>query len=307
MPLITDSLRLLSEPTRLRLLLMLEAAELTVAELQEIMSMKQSRISSQLALLKNAGLVDGRRSGKNSLYSLTAQGSRLRELLRAAGGDLPEKSHDERALALVLLKRTDKARAYFDALAGKFGRSYVPGRSWKGLAEALLHLVPSHWTIADLGAGEGTLAQLLARRAHRVYAVDSSEQMIAYGTRVAAENGFPNLEYLRGDLDDPPLPAHSVDLVLMSQALHHAQRPAFAIKNAFRILKPGGKIVILDLLCHDFEKARELYAHVWLGFGEAELLGFLEDAGFTTSQVSIVDKEASPPYFQTILGIAEKS
>lgn len=302
---IIESLRLLSEPTRLRLLLLLDRAELTVAELQEILSMKQSRISTHLSLLKNAGLVQVRRSGKNSLYSFDPGAAGLRGVLREGGDELPEARRDRQALDLTLRNRADRTRAYFDQLAGKFGRSYCPGRSWKGLAEALLLLMPRQ-TVADLGAGEGTFSQLLARRAEKVIAVDSSEKMVAYGSRVAAENGCANLEYRLGDLESPPLADGEVNLAFFSQALHHAQQPPRAVSEAFRITRPGGRIVILDLLKHGFEQARELYADVWLGFAPAELYGFLDDAGFTDIHISTVDRETEPPHFQTLMAVASR-
>ncbi len=157
MPSILDSLRLLADPLRVRIALLLDQEELSVAELQEILSMGQSRISTHLAQLKRAGLAEDRRSGKNSLYRLRdADASReLLALLRKA--DVPEVAADARALQLTLRKRADKTRAYFDELAGKFGRHYVPGRSWKGLAETLLQLMPP-LDIADLGAGEGSFS-----------------------------------------------------------------------------------------------------------------------------------------------------
>lgn len=302
---VLESLRLLSEPTRLRLLLLLDRAELTVAELQEILGMKQSRISTHLALLKNAGLVQARRVGKNSLYSFDPHAAGLRDVLREGGNELADARRDRQALELALRNRADTARAYFDQLAGKFGRSYCPGRSWKGLAEALLLLMPRQ-IVADLGAGEGTFSQLLARRAERVIAVDSSEKMVAFGARVAAENGFTNLEYRLGDLESPPIADGEVDLSFLSQALHHAQQPARAVSEAYRITRPGGRIVILDLLKHSFEQARELYADVWLGFAPAELYGFLEDAGFTGIHISTVDRESEPPHFQTLMAVASR-
>ena len=303
---ILESLRLLTEPTRLRLLLLLDRAELTVAELQEILSMKQSRISTHLALLKSAGLVQVRRVGKNSLYSFDPRGSGLRDVLRGGAEELGEARRDRQALELTLRKRADITRAYFDQLAGKFGRSYCPGRGWKGLAEALLLLMPRQ-IIADLGAGEGTFSQLLARRAEKVIAVDSSEKMVACGTRIAAENGCTNLEYRHGDIESLPVANAAVHLAFFSQALHHAQQPAQAVREAFRITMPGGRIVILDLLKHTFEQARELYADVWLGFAEAEIYGFLDDAGFRDIHISVVDRESEPPHFQTLMAVAAKA
>lgn len=144
MPGFLTSLKLLSDPTRIRILRLLRDQELSVAELQEILAMGQSRISTQLAQLKKEGLVEDRRSGKNILYGvIEAKGSdrqvlqRLFDIVEAGAEEIPEAERDRQALALALRKRTDKSRAYFDQLAGKFGRKYVPGRSWKGLAETL--------------------------------------------------------------------------------------------------------------------------------------------------------------------------
>lgn len=267
--------------------------------------MKQSRISTQLGLLKNAGLVQARRSGKNSIYGLGPVSPPLRTLLRESSPELPETFQDRQALKLVLRKRSDTARIYFDQLAGRFGRSYLPGRSWKALAESLLLLMAPK-VIADLGAGEGTFSQLLAQRADRVIAVDSSPKMVEYGSQLARENGFPNLEYRLGDLEEPPIDDASIDLVFLSQSLHHAARPDRALLEAFRITRPGGRIVVLDLLKHEFEQARELYADLWLGFAEVELQGFLDQAGFRNVLVRTVDRESEPPHFQTLLGMGDR-
>jgi ubiquinone/menaquinone biosynthesis C-methylase UbiE/biotin operon repressor len=295
---ILKSLRVLADESRVRLLLLLEKEELSVAELQEILSMGQSRISMHLSQLKQAGLVADRKAGKNSLYRFT--GGELTDLIHAAGKEITEAAEDAKALELVLNKRQDKMRAYFDELAGKFGRNYVPGRSWKALAEMLLQLMPP-MVIADLGAGEGTFSQLLAQRAERVIAVDNSAKMVEFGTQLARANGTVNLEYRQGDLESPPIEDAGVDLAFFSQSLHHAIHPQRAVEAAYRILKPGGKIVILDLKKHTFEEAREMYADTWLGFSEVELKGFLEHAGFEQVQSWIVDREKQAPGFETML------
>ena len=304
---IVKSLRLLADETRLRMLLLLQKEELSVVELQEILGMGQSRISGHLAHLREAGLVLDRRAGKNIYYALTSAASRteLAPILHACADELPEAARDAKALRLLLKKRQDKAREYFNQLAGRFGRTYCPGRTWDGLAHMLLALVPE-MVIADLGAGEGTLSQLLAKRAKKVIAVDNSEKMVEFGAELAARHGFKNLEYRFGDIEEPPIRADAIDLAILSQALHHAGSPARAVAAAHRILKPGGRIAILDLLQHQFEKARELYADAWLGFTEADLHHFLDDAGFRDIEVAVVARDDQNPQFQTLLATAVK-
>jgi ubiquinone/menaquinone biosynthesis C-methylase UbiE len=303
---IVKSLRAISDPTRLRLLLLLLEEELTVAELQEILGMSQSRISASLALLKREAIAINRRVGKNIFYSVRPETvSSLGSILDAARRELPEAVHDNAALGLALRKRKDKAAEYFNKLAGKFGRTYIPGRSWQALAHALLRLLPP-LVIADLGAGEGTLSQLLARSAQKVIAIDNSEKMVEFGENLAREHGFKNLEYRLGEIEDPPIEEESVDLALFSQALHHASSPQKAVKAAHRILRDGGMIVILDLARHSHEEARELYADVWLGFSEVELQQILKRADFSRIEVSIVSRETQAPNFQTLLATATK-
>jgi ubiquinone/menaquinone biosynthesis C-methylase UbiE len=295
---------MLADANKVRLLLLLEREELSVAELQEILSLGQSRISTHLAQLRQAGLVTDRKQGKNSLYCL--EDRQFVGLTHAAAKEIPETVNDAKGLALALGKRRDKVRAYFDELAGKFGRNYLPGRSWKALAETLLQLMPP-MVIADLGAGEGTFSQLLAQKAERVIAIDNSARMVEFGTQLAQENGIANLEYRLGDLESPPIEEGSIDLAFFSQSLHHALHPQEAVKAAERLLRPGGRIAILDLKKHGFEQARELYADTWLGFSEVELVGFLESAGFTGVQSWIVDREKQSPGLETILALGVKA
>ena len=303
-------LRLLADPTRLRLLLLLEQEELSVAELQQILDMGQSRISSHLAQLKRAGVVEDRRAGKNVYYGASENGqdsqrTRIAELTRALARELPETARDRTSLKLVLRKRQDKAREYFDELAGKFGRRYCPGRSWQALAHALITLLPP-LTVADLGAGEGTLSQLLAKNARKVIAIDNSPKMVEFGSQLAKKHGFKNLEYRLGDIEDPPIANNSVDLAILSQALHHAIHPQRAIAAAHRLLKRGGRLVILDLLSHRFERARELYADHWLGFSEVQLHQFLEKNSFREIEVSVVAREKPSPHFRTVFATGVK-
>jgi ubiquinone/menaquinone biosynthesis C-methylase UbiE/predicted transcriptional regulator len=305
---IVKSLRLLADATRLRLLLLLQQEELSVAEIQEILGMGQSRISSHLGQLKAAKLVQDRRAGKNIYYELMRSNplnEHFADIVRASAKEIPEAARDRTALKLALKKRHDKAREYFNKLAGKFARSYCPGRTWKGVAHLLLTMV-GPIAVADLGAGEGTLSQLLAKHTKKVIAVDNSEKMVEFGSTLAKEHGFENLEYRLGDIEDPPISANSIDLALLSQALHHASNPARAIAAAHGILKKNGRIAILDLLAHNFEKARELYADTWLGFSEVELHQMLKAAGFQNIEVDVVARESQSPHLQTVFATAVK-
>ncbi len=347
MPSIVKILRVVADPNRLRILLLLRAEELSVAELQEILVMGQSTLSTHLSQLKQAGLVEDRRTGKNNLYSLAFQGQNegirfpanevdalkghdfsraanaephnlkvagfspqppnalLNELLDRAAAEIPEVASDQAEMRRVLKKRQDKMRAFFDSVAGRLGRDYVPGKSWKSLAEALLRLMPP-LVVADLGAGEGSSALLLSQRAVRVIAVDSSAKMIDVGREQARRNAVTNIEFRLGDMEEIPIANEEVELAFFSQSLHHALHPARALEEAVRILSPGGRIVVLDLVRHRFEEARELYADEWLGFTESELESMVSAAGFTAIQTSVVDKDPDAPQFQTLLAVAAK-
>ena len=303
---IVKILRVVGDPTRLRLLLLLRSEELSVAELQEILGMGQSTISTHLSQLKQAGLVEDRRTGKSNLYrSTAARGEVLEGLLAQAGGEIGEAALDQAAMRRVLRKRQEKMRSFFDSVAGRLGKDYVPGKSWKSVAEALLRVMPA-MTIADLGAGEGAFALLLAERAKKVIAVDSSAGMIEVGREQAARHGVKNVEYRLGDMEELPIGDGEIELAFFSQSLHHALHPARALEEAWRILGAGGRVAILDLAKHRFEEARELYADEWLGFSEAELEAMLEKAGFAEVRASVVDREPETPQFQTLLAVGTK-
>src|SRR6478672_9829471 len=245
-------LRALSDPTRLRIIALLEKDELSVNELQEITRMGQSRISTHLGLLQDSGLLESRREGKRTFYKISPLADELsREFVQLAirgAKELPEASADQ-----LNLKR----------------------------------IIPPI-TVADLGSGEGLLSELLARRAKKVIAVDNSEKMVAFGAAKAKKNKLKNLEFRLGQLENPPIDPNSVDLVVLSQALHHAPDPEQAIRSAYNILRPGGQIMILDLMEHSFDKASELYGDRWLGFPEGTLHRWLETVGFKNIEVTVV-------------------
>jgi ubiquinone/menaquinone biosynthesis C-methylase UbiE/DNA-binding transcriptional ArsR family regulator len=302
------SLRALADPTRLRILALLEREELSVNELQEITRMGQSRISTHLGLLLESGLLQSRRDGKRTFYRLSPQANVAKEWTQIAlrgAREVPEFDSDQVNFKRILARREDQAQLYFNHVAGRFDRSYGPGRSWQAFGQLLLRILPP-LTIADLGSGEGLLSELLARRARKVIAVDNSEKMVAFGASKAKKNGLKNLEFRLGDLENPPIDKESVDLVVLSQALHHATDPQRAIRMAHTLLRQGGQIMILDLLQHGFDKARELYGDRWLGFAESDLHRWLEAAGFKELELTVVAREDEPPHFQTILAGGRK-
>ncbi len=304
-----DSLKAISDSTRLRLLSLLAREELSVAELQEILGMAQPRISSQLALLRQASLVSDRRDGKKTFYSLrTDLPAKQLALLRTACeyvADLTESQEDTTNLERTLKKRRQVSEQYFNFIAGRLGKGYCPGRSWEAIGHLALRLVPAI-TVADLGAGEGLISQILARQTERVWCIDNSQRMVNVGTELAHKNGLANLVYKLGDIEKVPLPDASVDLTILSQALHHANHPQTAVHEAFRILKPGGQLLVLDLKEHSFEKAHETYGDLWLGFTENGLHAFLKKASFQKVDVSVVAREKQEPFFETLLAIGQK-
>jgi ArsR family transcriptional regulator len=259
---ILRSLRALSDPTRLRIVALLEKEELSVHELQEITRMGQSRISTHLGLLQDCGLVQSRREGKRTFYKLSPPGNGIAgefiELAIRGARELPEHGGDQINLKRILSRRREQAQAYFNHVAGRFDRVYGPGRSWQAFGHLLLRIVPP-LVVADLGSGEGLLSELLARRCRKVIAVDNSEKIVAFGAANAKKNGLKNLEFRHGDLQNPPIEPESTDLVILSQALHHAEDPAKAVRSAYQILKAGGQVMILDLARHTFERARVVW------------------------------------------------
>ncbi len=303
------SMRALSAPSRVRLLALLNESELTVRELTEITGMRQSGISMHLGQMQEAGLVESSRDGKNAYYRVArdsgAETGLMIELAAAGVAEIPEHASDLVNLKRILERRENQDLVYFNRVAGRFDSVYGPGRSWQAFGQLLLRLVPEI-VVADLGSGEGLLSELLARKCKRVIAVDNSEKIVKFGQAKAERNGLANLEFRQGDLQHPPIDDVSVDLAILSQALHHAEEPSQAVAGAFRILKPGGQLMILDLVAHKFGRARELFGDRWLGFAESELHQWIESAGFGRIDISVVSREEEEPHFETLLASATR-
>ena len=295
----------LADPTRLRILAALRENELSVAELQEVLGVGQSRISNHLSLLKSVGLLRDRREGQRAYYRRAEMGREIWSLAEGAAGELGTEARDGEALRRVLGQRQEKSKRYFDAVAGRLGKKYCPGRSWEAVGRLLLTLAPRQ-VYADLGAGEGLISQLLAARAKKVIAVDHSPRMVEVGRDLAKRSGLKNLEYRLGDMENPPIRPGSVDVAILSQALHHAVHPPRVLEAAWKILRPGGTLLILDLVEHTFEAAREMYADVWLGFSPAELARLMREAKFEGVSVEVVAKEKEGPGFQTLLAAGNR-
>lgn len=295
----------LADPTRLRILAALRENELSVAELQEVLGIGQSRISNHLAQLKSVGLLRDRREGQKAYYRRADMAREIWSLAEGAAGELGTQVRDGEALRRVLGQRQEKSKRYFDAVAGRLGKKYCPGRSWEAVGRLLLALAPRQ-VYADLGAGEGLISQLLAARAKKVIAVDHSPRMVEVGRDLAKRSGLKNLEYRLGDMENPPIRPGSVDVAILSQALHHAVHPPRVLEAAWKILRPGGTLLILDLVEHTFEAAREMYADVWLGFSPAELARLMREAKFEGVSVEVVAKEKEGPGFQTLLAVGNR-
>lgn len=302
-------LRALSDPTRLRIVALLERDELSVNELQEITRLGQSRISTHLGLLQESELVESRRAGKRTYYRLKqTENSGITEFAQLAirgASEVAERGSDEINLKRILARRKQQEQVYFNQIAGRFDRVYGPGRSWQAFGHLLLRILPP-LVVADLGAGEGLLSELLARKCRKVIAVDNSEKIVEFGAAKAKKNNLKNLEFRLGDLEDPPVDSASVEVVILSQALHHAVDPSRAIKSAHRILKQGGQILILDLVKHNFQMAHQLYGDRYLGFQESDLQKWLESAGFQKVEINVVAREEQPPHFETVLATGTK-
>jgi len=300
-------LRALADETRMRILHLLAQEELSGTDLMEILNMGQSRISTHLALLKEVGLIQDRKAGRRTFYSIApGPAAGFWEGVLAENSGAPEFGADAAGLRALRERAKVSRRAYFDRVAASFGDELLPGRTWEGLARALLVLAPRA-RYADLGIGDGLLTLMLAEVAGRVTAVDISAEMLGQLATRAKQKGIDNIETVEGDIEDLPLADGSHDVVVASQALHHARNPGRCLSEAKRILVRGGRLLVIELLAHTEEWVREKLEHQHLGFTEDALEQMLVKAGFEKVRVFRAARDPQPPHFMTLVATALKS
>lgn len=300
----TRLLKALGDDNRLRILNLLSREELSGSDLMEVLNLGQSRVSTHLNLMKEVGLVSDRRVGRRSLYSVVEGAALLGTALESCTGT-PEFVADVAGLEALLDRRRDETRSYFDRVAAQFGEEILPGRTWEGLCRSLIKLLPPG-RYADLGIGDGLLTLMLAEVAEQVTAVDLSAEMLAHLEQRASKRGFDNIELVQGELDELPLEDEDYDVVVLSQALHHAERPERALAESVRITRPGGKVLVIDLLAHSEDWVREKLQDRHQGFTEAALQGLLASAGLEQVSVQRVARDPHPPHFMTLVAVGAR-
>jgi ArsR family transcriptional regulator len=301
---LTAVYKLLGDEMRLRVLALLQGNELAVGEIQKILGIGQSTLSSQLALLKEQNLVASRKEGQKVFYRIPSENSRKLNLLRAAlENTASAKWHarDRRHLQKTLLERSESSRDFFNRQAAVQNLP-SPGQTWQALAHGLMGLLSGR-RVLDLGCGSGRLARRFAAAGNLVTAVDNSEEQIRLAKADAAG---PNPDFILASMEATGLPPDSFDVALLSQSLHHAADPAGVIREAHRLLAPGGRLVILDLLAHEEDWLRGKFGDFWLGFAEHDLRSWTEAAGFRITHFEITPPSPEYPDLEGVLVLGEK-
>jgi ubiquinone/menaquinone biosynthesis C-methylase UbiE/DNA-binding transcriptional ArsR family regulator len=299
-------LRVLADPTRVRLLALLEKEELTVAELSAVTRLAQPRVSTHLAKLREANLVRDRRSGVSAYYRFSADldpgERRLWETLRDATDD-PLLRQDADRLPSVLAGRASEQN-WADSVAGDMERHYSPGRTWEAMARSALPML-APGDVLDVASGDGMLAELMAPHSRRYVCIDNSAKVVLAASERLRK--MPQVEVLEGDMQALPFDRPQFDLVLMMHALTYAEKPAQAVAEAARVLRKGGQLLLACLARHEHKAAVAPFGHVNLGFGEKELRRFAEKAGLAVKMCEVVTREKRPPHFEVVTLLARKA
>lgn len=289
--------RLLGDDVRLRLLRLLAREQLNVKELTAILGIAQSGVSRHLGLLRKSGVVEERREGGYAYYSLRVQGSddiralwdALEPRLAADTADADVRADDARLLEVLRLRKEN-----FLAHGSASGQ-LVPGRSWAAWSRALGHLLPP-LVVVDAGCGEGYLTAEAAEWAEQVIAVDRSRDMMKRARQLTRKRGLHNIVWRVGEIEQLPLENDTADVVLLSQALHHADKPAQAVAEAARVTRPGGRVLVLDLRAHDQQWVKGRLGDQWLGFTDDGLGNLLRGAGLDEVRVQVGARLKGDPF-----------
>lgn len=298
----TEICSLLADTSRLRLLLLLEHYELSVAELTEVTSLAQSRVSTHLARLRRAGLVQDKRSGNAALYSMAAADSEtasLWSLLRVRLDDSQMRVDRERAEQVIAERK--HGQTWAESVAGRMELHYSPGRTWEATARALIGLLQLG-DVVDLACGDGVLAELIAEHAQRVTCVDISATVIAAARKRLA--ALANVDFCEADMHMLPLKSQAYDHVFLMHALAYTREPQKVIKEAARLLKPGGRLIVAALAEHRHEETMRAYDHLNLGIAPEKLRRYMSGCGLSVESCRVSSRETRPPYFEVITALA---
>jgi ubiquinone/menaquinone biosynthesis C-methylase UbiE/DNA-binding transcriptional ArsR family regulator len=291
-----DVLRAAAEETRLRILALLAEGELSVSDLTDILGQSQPRISRHLKLLVEANLVERHREGAWAFFRLTDRGTALRIIrptLESLDRSDPQLLEDRTRLEGVRNQRSQTAQAYFSRLAPEWDRLrslHAPEAVVEGAVLEILGPKPIR-DLVDLGTGTGRMLQLLAPRAKRTVGLDASHAMLSVARANLEKAGLRGIELRQGDIYAPPFPRDTFDLVIIHQVLHYLDDPARAIREAARLVAPGGRILVVDFAPHKLEFLREAQAHRRLGFAPSQVSSWLDEAGLDC----MLNREIAPP------------
>jgi ubiquinone/menaquinone biosynthesis C-methylase UbiE/DNA-binding transcriptional ArsR family regulator len=307
---ILEHMTALSDPTRCRILLLLERHELTVSELCSVLQMPQSSVSRHLKTLADDDWVVSRRDGTSRFYGMSVEdldpgAKRLWPLIREQVAGTSAVGQDERRLQGVLSRRRAKSQEFFASAAGQWDhiRGELFGDSF--FLWAVLGLIDPAIVVGDLGCGTGQLAEVVAPYARRVIAVDSSSDMLeAAGQRL---HGVGNVDLRKGDLESLPVADGELDAAMLSLVLHYSPDPSRALAEVGRVVRPGGRALVVDMLPHEREEYQQRMGHVWLGFSDKQITRFLNGAGFGDVRVRMLpaDPDAQGPALFAAVGVKQ--